>query len=66
MTAETVVFLPRRTLALISPVLSLSPGCTRLRRLDLPAPDGPVTTEIRPASAAANAAMPSSDRALVG
>ena len=48
MTADTVVFFPRRTLALISPIRSLSPGCTAFSRLDLPAPDGPVTTEIRP------------------
>src|SRR5687768_1204419 len=65
-TADTVVFLPRRTLALISPIRSLSPGCTAFRRLDFPAPDGPLTTEIRPANALANASMPSPVLALVG
>src|SRR4029450_1415910 len=58
MTAETVVFLPRRSLALISRTLSLSPGCTAFRRLDLPAPEGPVTNVMRPATAAAQAPSP--------
>src|SRR5215218_5066101 len=44
----------RRTRALISPIRSLSPGCTALSRLDFPAPDGPVTTEMRPFKASAN------------
>ena len=58
MTAVTVVFFPRRTLALISPVRSRRPGCTAFSRLDFPAPDGPVTTDTRPASAARSALEP--------
>ncbi len=65
MIADTVVFLPRPTLALSSWVLSCSPGCTALSRLDFPAPDGPVTTETRPVRAAANSATPTPVRMLV-
>jgi hypothetical protein len=42
MTADTVVCLPRRILALISRTRSLRPDSTALSRLDFPAPDGPV------------------------
>jgi hypothetical protein len=66
MTAETVVFFPRRTRRLISPIRSLSPGWTALSRLDFPAPEGPVTTEVRPSRAPANSSMPCPVRALVG
>jgi hypothetical protein len=61
-TADTVVWRPRRPRALTSRVRSLSPGSTALSRLDFPAPDGPVTTDVRPAIASASSSIPDDDR----
>ena len=63
--ADTVVFRPRRSLALSSPVRSVSPGWSAFSRLDFPAPEGPVTTDSRPAMAARSSASPAPVLALV-
>ena len=64
--AETVVFLPRRTRSLISPVRNASPGSIRFSSEDFPAPDGPVSSATWSLNSARSSSTPAPVEALTG